>query len=518
MAKTAVQPIDLDDIEQQLREVAGNRLRRSPAGNAPPRNGSPGGPGFAGPARAAAPASPVPSESSDDALAELARKVGRESFSGVARRAGPPSFLDHRLSVRTEPVSAGQADAASPPATGQLPEAELVADMPYAMRASRLASGRSSLSPRALAVAIPCLIVVGIGAAVAMRMAPAGWLEGKSAASGPGGSPARPEAAIGGGPAASPAAPGTGAKPRKIELTRSEQPAEGGAPPAPAREPAAVAQPAAAPAGAAAAPQPEPAAAPAPVVALREPPAVPGSIPNPAAAPKTDPPQAAVLSSVFGVPRRVATLSVRPDGNLAPGIEPAAAAPQAAHSAPSNPPLAAVQASLFGAPRRVATLSVKPDGSLAPGVKPDAGAAPATHAAPAQPSQAMLTGGTPRRVATVPVKPDGRTGPGAKTDTGASAGPAPTKLASVVAAKAPDAAKPAAASTRKHADKVHAKPATANHRRARRAAKPLVLQTIARKGEQQSSASAPANPLTSVAGLFRKALETAHIVKPTAEP
>ena len=149
----------------------------------------------------------------------------------------------------------------------------------------------------------------------------------------------------------------------------------------------------------------------------------------------------------------------------------------AAGTAPQDAPDTALPKSFMGTPRRVSTLSVKADGSVAPGAKPEAGAATGTA-----PSDA-----------------------------------APAKLASTDAQSAPDAAKPATL-PKKHADKPHAKPASASveRRQSRRAGKPMVLQSVVEKQPTQSSApppaAAPANPLSSVSGLFRRALETAHIV------
>jgi uncharacterized protein YukE len=73
MSKTSVQPIDLDDIERQLREMASAWTGKSSSAKA------------------------APAKTSDEALAELARMVGRDSYPRrAAGRAGRAISLDHR--------------------------------------------------------------------------------------------------------------------------------------------------------------------------------------------------------------------------------------------------------------------------------------------------------------------------------------------------------------------------------------------------------------------------------------
>jgi hypothetical protein len=164
----------------------------------------------------------------------------------------------------------------------------------------------------------------------------------------------------------------------------------------------------------------------------------------------------------------------------------------------------------------VATLAVKSDGSLIPGGSPAAAGAQA----PQDPVSPALLGATPRRVATLTVKPDGSIiNPVGKPDAGAAAGAA--KPAATDPAGAPDPAKPAA-SAKKRADKPQPTNAASLERRAsRRVGKPLLLQSVVDKQPPQSAAPGPApastNPLSSVSGLFRRALETAHIVGPSGQ-
>jgi hypothetical protein len=466
MSKTSVQPIDLDDIEQQLREMASSwHIKSSPA------NWS--------------------AKTSDDALAELARRVGRDrSPRGVVGRAGPASFLDHRLSVKPNPAAVSTADDAGVPDSAELPEPEWVPDVRHALRVPHPASRRRLFSPRALAVAAPLLLVtIGVGATLAMRADEVSKIVGNLLSSKADGASARtePAATALGDAAASQPAPGTAV------LARTEKPAEAEAPPAaPAREPAA-AQPQAAlvtkPAAAVVSQQPQPVAAPGPVLALRESAPSPASAPSPvpasapasapapvaAAAPNVDPPQAATQTELFGTPHRVSSLSVKPDGSIGPSGKPSAGASAAAGAAPQDPPQAAAQTSIFGMPHRVSSLSVKPDGSVGPGGKPNAGA---SAGAPA--------------------------------------------LASADATSAPDVARPASPAARKPMDKPHARPvASAERRQSRKVGKPIVLQqSVVQKQQAQNSAPPPApasNPLSGVTGLFRRALESAHIVNRSAE-
>ncbi|MFI4997005.1 MAG: hypothetical protein ACHQAQ_14640 [Hyphomicrobiales bacterium] len=481
MSKTSVQPIDLDDIERQLRKMASSWHGQLSL-----------------------------AKTSDDALAELARRVGRDmSPRGLVGRAGPASFLDHRLSVKSKPAAVSMADDAGVPASGELPELGWIPDGPQALRVPHLASRRGLLSPRVLAVAAPLLLVtIGVGATLAMRADEVSKIIGNFLSiEGDGASAMTEPAAITLGDAVAPQpAPGTAVQ------ARTEKPSEAAAPPAaPAREPVIV-QPRAAvvtkPGAAVVSQQPQPMAAPGPVLALGESAPVPASTPTPASAPvPASAPASASASASAPVPAS------------APASAPA---PVSAAAPNADPPQAAAQTELFGTPHRVSSLSVKPDGSIEPSGKPNAGASAAAGAAPQDPPQAAAQTsifGMPHRVSTRSVKSDGSVGPSGKPDAGASAGTGPAKLASTDATNAPEAGSPATPGVKKLADKTRAKPSGVsyvNRRQARKEAKPLVLQAMAGKEQPQKYVAppAPANPLSSVAGLFRKALETAHIVTP----
>ncbi|MFI5014086.1 MAG: hypothetical protein ACHQAY_17250 [Hyphomicrobiales bacterium] len=430
MSKTSVQPIDLDAIERQLRDVAGTWLakgsppKNSPANSSAAKNSAAENSAAQNSAANSSPPQAWLPERSDVQLAALARMVGRDwsppSGAGKARpepvlegqlRAGRGSAVDSGAYLR----NARAEEAATAPF-----EAELVPDMPYATRARRLSARRGILSPGALALAVPLLIVtIGVGATVAMRTGALSRIGGNA--------PAVKADAV---PIKAPGTAEQSGKPREIVLTRTEQPA------------IAVAKPEATPAPAIPQPPAASVAAPAPAAAT----------PGPTASPQ---PAAAAAPAEAGL-----------------SLPAAPASTPTADAAPPDPPQAA-QDPIFGKPHRVSIVSVKPDGTIGPSAKPNADASAAASAA--------------RLASTDPTAP-------------------------VSAPAAAGTVKPAA---KKHADKARVKPST-DARQTTRAPTPIIPPATAGKAQQQQAAAGPppGNPVSGVASLFRKVLETAHIVKP----
>jgi len=374
-----------------------------------------------------------------------------------------------------------------------------------------------------LAVAFPVLLVAaGISAVMATR-AP---MSAEGEAKADGASPA-PPAIVASAPISSPSAPADlSGKPDEPTLALTEQPAAGAAKPAAeqaAAQPAAIAllQPAT--------------AAPAPM------PTIAATVPLP------DAPQASAQSSLFGTPRSVSSLSVKPDGTLAsrrkagsgavaPAPTPSVASEGARSAAPQaapDPSQAAAQSAMFGTPRRVASLSVKPDGTLGPSGKAAAGAAapgptppvasegasPAAPQAAPDASQAAAQSamfGTPRRVASLSVKADGTLGPNA-----GAAKPA-TTLASKDATTSVNAAAPGPATptAKAHADKDRprsSRSAATQRPQASKAAMSILPPASTLNAQPRIDAPPPSgNPLTRVTSGFRKVLEMTHIVGPAA--
>lgn len=642
-AKTAVQPIDLDDIERQLRGLAANwQSRKSPEAILPAKtSGSaikpaettirnvPGSASVANTAASPAPLAlspvPVPLPLTQAATAQVTarRADALPGLAAPARRdlprpsraamtgSRPPAFLDHRLSLEPNDPRP-EIRPRSPDVVSSVPDIQLIPDLSLAIRPRALADRRGFVSLWGISVTTASLLVLaGIGA---MMAKPMGWAYPFAATSKPAdlasASPSpKVEAAqasdvgapqatpVSAGPVVGDAPPAPATSPAPIrEAAASASPAT--AAPPPTVEPA----PATAPVAAAVAPAPQPATAPAPSalpLVAAAPAAPPTAAPSPPsadspnavaatqptaprngasqtaaglvqnAATSANPTRTAMLNSLFGAPRSVASLPVKPDGSVggaasqsagpapaASPVKPAATAVPAAMppapvqrlaTSPAESPQAKLLAAQFGPAHPVVTLAIKSDGSPGPATSQPAGSssngAPAQLASSGAPSlvgarptdgsvsEAALTSfvGTPHRVSSVPIKADG--GNGASGPPSGNAAPAaqPAKLASTdAAARSPDAARPATPVAKKRADKPQdkAQPAKPNaallrSQKAKRPSKPMALQvqeTSVPKDAPQSSPPPPqppaSGPLSSIGGFFRKAIATTGIVQP----
>ena len=376
LSKTSVQPLDLDDLERQLREVAASSLPRK----------------------------------SDDPLAELARIVGRDGSSlrgdsgrgpsmggssyraaGEKGRAGEGSGQDphadpafdleasikealradhsHELAedhadaafvedgheAHDELASEDEAHASSEEWEEQNYEDD---DAPYAADTGSFAAvedvpgmpdetapgdsvRRRGISPRALALAVPLILIgVGVGAAVVMRSGPLSRVSGEAPVIKADDTPVKVLPAKAAGDQQTPSETALGAadpsgKPSQVVLTGAEQPVDVVAA-AKAAQPRdlAVAQP---PASSGVVILSGPGAGNAPADGASLPgPSLAGTPPSPSAAsaqplptaaanvPLPEPPQAAAQPSVFGTPHRVSTVSVKPDGTMVSNGKPKA--------------------------------------------------------------------------------------------------------------------------------------------------------------------------------------------------
>jgi hypothetical protein len=398
VSKTSVQAVDLDDLERQLREIA-----------------------------VAAPATNKP----EDPLAELARLVGRDKslrgLQGVRdemRRVAPlPTNVAKGSFTTLRPANAAAAQSetdldgqvkyavrpdvldASPPEEADLAadqdesliedgtdlDAEVWEEQPYAEDAddgadetsagfdgvepvpamprkpAARAVGLGIVSPRALALALPALLVaVGVCAAVVWRAGSPLQAAGETPLIKADNTPVKvaPSSAAGGDQTPAEAAldaadPST--KPSQVVVARPEQPVDVVAAAKAAQTQAPVVQPPASSgiviisgAGGAGAPASAVGGTPAPTGASPA-----SAAPMPAVAanvPLPTPPQAAGQGSVFGTPHRVATVSVKPDGTFVSGGKPKVDA-----SAPPAKPAPVVLAdTATAAPPPAATGSVTP--------------------------------------------------------------------------------------------------------------------------------------------------------------
>jgi SPOR domain len=458
LSNTSVPPIDLDDLERQLREAAVSSLPRK----------------------------------SDDPLAELARIVGRDNSSlrGVASgRAQTPETSPYRAGAqggsvgdafdleasikealranhshdamedlpetafdedgheaRDEHVSEDgshpyaeeweeQTDedhAAYADEAGRFDAIEQVPDMPDGAHDAPV--GRRGISPRALALAVPLILVgVGVCAAVVMRAGPLSRISGDAPVIKADDTPVKVLPAKAAGDQQTPSETALGAadpsgKPGRVVLARAEQPVDVVAA-AKAAQPRdlAVAQP---PASSG-------------IVILSGPGAAKASGSTPASADGGSVPGSGILGGVAS-------------SATAPSAQPL---PTAAANVPlPEPPQPAAQASVFGTPHRVSTVSVKPDGTI-------------------------VSNGKPRVEAKTDIKTDIKTD--AKPDTAPPAKPL-TMASAEPATSAPAATGSVTPAARKPADTTRAKPSAviaADDQQATKTTKPAVKPVKAKVAE-----------------------------------
>ena len=359
LSKTSVQPLDLDDLERQLREVAVSSLPKG----------------------------------SEDPLAELARIVGRDNAPravpgqaqssgafrlGVQPNSGRSARAEHlndedetydleasiQAALREDPAydsadehveealedvepeiedalaTEDEAHSGSeewdedsyadePAYAGEAGRFDEVEDVPAIPEdeASDLPARRRLVSPRALALALPLLLIgVGVGAAVVMRSGPMSRSSGEAPMIKADDTPVKVLPAKAAGDQQTPSETALGAadpsgKPSQVVLADAEQPVDvvAAAKSAPPRD-LGVSQPPAGSgivilSGSGAGNASGSASAPADSSAGSA--NAPATQPLPTAAanvPLPEPPQPAAQASIFGTPHRVSTVSVKPDG------------------------------------------------------------------------------------------------------------------------------------------------------------------------------------------------------------
>jgi hypothetical protein len=416
LSKTSVQSIDLDDLERQLREVAvssapkknedplselarivgrekplrsivGGRAE-APQSVAQPvvaNDASPAQPRFAEGRAMARPTPPALQPAIDEeAWADQAEDTSVEEVAYAEDEDAAPSYEEEwegEPAVEDESVYAAENGA---------PRFDAVEQVPGMSAEPAAAPRRGFMSPRMLAITVPVLLaLVGVGAAVALRGTP---ILSKRAGDAPvikaDESPVKVQPAKAADSDQTPSQAALDAadplsKPSQVVLARPEQPVDvvaavkGAQPPGPA--------PAQPPASSG-------------IVVISGPAASPGStggaapsaaLPMPTAAanvPLPDPPQPSAQGSVFGTPRRVSTVAVKPDGTIVSNGKPK------------------VEAAPTPAPRRIASADPvapsAPEPAPAPAspaaAAPDAAASPAPATpAPKKPADAVRAKPTP---------------------------------------------------------------------------------------------------------------------------
>ncbi len=404
LSKASVQPIDLDDLERQLREVAVSSLPKR----------------------------------SDDPLAELARIVGRDkslrSIVGGRAQALQPALLPagandsavvkpqlgkSQLGERSAAAPAAQAefdlessvkeafrtdqphDAAAdgpemaydedgaaaedePPqyaeeweeqqaeedvayadegGSSRFDAVEQVPRIPELAVARGASTGRGFMSPRIFALTVPLVLLalVGVGAAVVMRAGPMSKSAGNAPVIKADETPVKVQPAKAAGSDQTPSqaaldAADPSGKPSQIVVQRPEQPVD-----------VVAAAKGAQPRGAASGQPPSSAG----IVIV--------SGPGTAGAPASPPPPAAAPSKAVAPAAAAPAAAVAPAAAAAsPAAVPAALPmPTAAANVPlPEPPQPVGQSSVFGTPHRVSTVSVKPDGTIVGNGKPRVDASP----------------------------------------------------------------------------------------------------------------------------------------------
>ncbi len=440
LSKTSVQPVDLDALERQLREVAVSSLPkrkedplselarivgrekslRSIVGGRAEAPQSVPQPVIANDvmpvqrlieSRPAAAPSPQPEyeamESVEEDWAE-ASEDGQQPVFEEVHAAAEDESLSYAEDWEDQPAEEGEVaddheDISRSGSVEPIPGMEALTAEPGAASARR-----GLFSPRALAFSIPVLLaLVGAGAAVVVRGTPImskrtgeapmikadeSPVKVQPAKAGDSGDQTPSQAAL---DAADPLS-----KPSQIAVARPEQPVD--------------------------------------VVA-----AVKSAQPRPAA--PAQPPASSGIVVVAGP----GTLPL--SGGAAPAAAPAALMPMAANVPLPDPPQPSQQGSVFGTPRRVSTVTVKPDGTIVSNGKPKTDPMPQPRrlasADPAAPVAAAPIPAAPAPAAAAPPAPAAVAPPAPA----AAAPPAPAPVS-------PAATTPA---VRKPADTVRAKPSPA---------------------------------------------------------
>jgi hypothetical protein len=353
-SKNSVQSLDLDDLERQLREVAVSSIPRKSddplaelariVGRDNPRVASGEAPSSAGfPYRAASAAGAREADRAFDLEASIKDALGSDpAFQLADSEPEEPAFEEDEHEIHDEDEahlpSRGweeendEDDAAYAGEAGNFDDIEHVPGMPEEAAADAPAR-RGFLSPRALALAVPLILIgVGVGAAVVMRTGPMSRITGEAPVIKADETPVKVLPTKAAGDQETPSETALGAadpsgKPSQVVLAGAEQPVDVVA--------------------AAKAAQPH-----APLPA--QPPAGSGIV--------------ILTGQGAGNPSAPADASAGPAAASAPSSQPLPTA--AANVALPEPPQPAAQTSGFGTLRRVATVAVKPDGTIVPNSKP----------------------------------------------------------------------------------------------------------------------------------------------------
>ncbi len=352
-SKNSVQPLDLDDLERQLREVAVSsiprksddplaELARIVGRDNPPRATSGEAQSSAAfPYRAASAAGARESDPAFDLEASIKDALGADPAYRLADdEAEEPAFEEDEHEIADEDEahlpSRGweeendEDDAAYAGEAGNFDDIEQVPGMPEEAAADAPAR-RGFISPRALALAAPLVLIgLGVGAAVVMRTGPMSRITGEAPVIKADDTPVKVLPTKAAGDQETPSETALGAadpsgKPSQVVLAGAEQPVDvvAAAKAAQPRDPVAAQPPAgsgivilsgqgAGNASASASPGPAPSAA-------------PSTQPMPTAAANValpEPPQPAAQTSGFGTLHRVSTVAVKPDGTIVPNSKP----------------------------------------------------------------------------------------------------------------------------------------------------------------------------------------------------
>jgi SPOR domain len=386
-SKNSVQPLDLDDLERQLREVAVSsiprksddplaELARIVGRDNPPRaaSGEAQSPA-ASPYRAGTAAGMRESDRAFDLEASIKDALGAEPAYRLADdEAEEPAFEEdeHEIPDEEEAHSSSRdweeenydADAAYAGEAGGFDDIEQVPGMPGEV-APDAPARRGFISPRALALAVPLVLIgVGVGAAVVMRAGPMSRITGEAPVIKADDTPVKVLPTKTAGDQETPSETALGAadpsgKASQVVLAGAEQPVDvvAAAKAAQPRDPVAAQPPAgsgivilsgqgagnaSAPADASASSGPAPSAA-------------PSTRPLPTAAANValpEPPQPAAQISGFGTVHRVMTVAVKPDEPTVPNSKPKVEAKLDAKAEPRNEAKPEVKADVAPAPAK----------------------------------------------------------------------------------------------------------------------------------------------------------------------